>query len=66
MSINGTDRKEIKDYRKMLCYIKQEDNHMTQLTVREAMTVAANLKLGPEISKRGKSLIVSTVMILLV
>ncbi|KAG8287956.1 ATP-binding cassette sub- G member 4 [Homalodisca vitripennis] len=60
--LNGTDRKALRCYRKMSCYIMQEDQLMPHLTVSEAMTIAANLKLGDNFSTKGKSIIVDEIL----
>lgn len=60
VTINGIDRKTLNYYRKLVCYIMQEDQLMPHLTVLEAMTAATNLKLGPEYSSKSKTIVVSS------
>ncbi|PSN50351.1 ATP-binding cassette sub-family G member 4 [Blattella germanica] len=59
--INGKDRK-LRNFRKMSCYIMQDDQLMPHLTILEAMTVSANLKLGQEIPSSAKRIVVEEIM----
>lgn len=58
IKINGRPR-EMKLFNKLSTYIMQEDIVQPRLTIREAMTVAANLKLGSDIGDNEKVAVVS-------
>lgn len=58
ITMNGRPR-NISHFRKLSAYIMQDNQLHGNLTVEEAMTVAANLKLSPTVSKSDKSVVVS-------
>lgn len=47
ITVNGAER-NLSHFRKQSCYIMQDNQLHANLTVMEAMRVAANLKLGPD------------------
>ncbi|XP_046611238.1 ATP-binding cassette sub-family G member 1-like [Neodiprion virginianus] len=53
ININGEPR-NIRKFKKMSCYIMQDDLHQPQITVHEAMCFAADLKLGSKVERREK------------
>ncbi|VEN42428.1 unnamed protein product [Callosobruchus maculatus] len=64
IKINGKPR-EIKLFNKLSSYIMQEDLIQPRLSVREAMVVAANLKLGSKCGHKEKMAVVDEVIHLL-
>lgn len=56
--MNGRDR-NISQFRKLSAYIMQDNQLHGNLTVEEAMTVAANLKLSANVLKKEKAVVVS-------
>nr|ASS36029.1 ABCG1 [Samia ricini] len=64
VSINGEPR-DLRQFKKMSRYIMQEDLLQPYITVQEAMSIAADLKLGSDLSKRNKAVVVEEIVQLL-
>jgi len=58
--LNGRER-NLDAFRRMSCYITQDDRLQPLLTVFENMHIAADLKLGERVSKEEKTNIVSII-----
>lgn len=58
IKINGDDR-DMRIFKKLNCYIMHDDILQPRLTTLESMRIAAELKLGAEIKKANKEVIVS-------
>lgn len=58
ISTNGEQR-DLRQFRKLSRYIMQEDLLQPLITVREAMAMAADLKLGSDMAAPRKAVIVS-------
>ncbi|KFB39951.1 AGAP009463-PA-like protein [Anopheles sinensis] len=62
--VNGRIR-NLNSFRRMTCYITQDDRLQTLLTVLENMRIAADLKLGPEVSRHEKESIIEDILTVL-
>ncbi|KAI7815560.1 ABC subfamily G member 1 [Rhyzopertha dominica] len=62
--VNGVAR-DLNEFRRHSCYITQDDRLQPLLTVDENMQIAADLKLGPEVSKLDKEQIIEEILLTL-
>lgn len=58
ITMNGTER-NLSQFRKLSCYIMQDNQLHSNLTVEEAMSVATNLKLPSTMNFQTKQEVVS-------
>lgn len=61
VAINGRTR-NLRRFRKMSAYIMQDDCLTPHLTVKEAMKVAANLKLGKDVSAEKTKIVIEEIL----
>ncbi|KAH0951022.1 hypothetical protein HN011_009710 [Eciton burchellii] len=61
ITINGHER-NLSAFRKLSCYIMQDNQLHGNLTVAEAMKVAASLKLGSHVSKTDKEEVIQEIL----
>lgn len=59
--INGKER-NLRRFRKLSSYIMQDDCLMPHLSVKEAMHISANLKLGKEMSMDAKKVVIAEIL----
>ncbi|XP_076252828.1 ATP-binding cassette sub-family G member 1 [Rhynchophorus ferrugineus] len=61
VDVNGKPRK-LKAFRKLSCYITQDDRLQPLLTVAENMHIAADLKLSSSVSQKQKDVIIDEIL----
>ncbi|XP_014103249.2 ATP-binding cassette sub-family G member 1 isoform X2 [Bactrocera oleae] len=59
--INGKER-NLRRFRKLSCYIMQDDILIANLSVHEAMMISANLKLGKDMNLAAKRVVVHEIL----
>ncbi|XP_011183896.2 ATP-binding cassette sub-family G member 4 isoform X1 [Zeugodacus cucurbitae] len=59
--INGKER-NLRRFRKLSCYIMQDDILIANLSVHEAMMISANLKLGKDMNLAAKRVVVDEIL----
>lgn len=59
--INGKER-NLRRFRKLSCYIMQDDILIANLSVHEAMMISANLKLGKDMNLAAKRVVVNEIL----
>nr|XP_027212133.1 ATP-binding cassette sub-family G member 1-like isoform X1 [Penaeus vannamei] len=61
ITVNGRER-NLRKFRKMSCYIMQDDHLHPHLSVIESMTISANLKLGDRMKRQQKEEVVNEIL----
>ncbi|CAB0000618.1 unnamed protein product [Nesidiocoris tenuis] len=64
VTVNGRER-DLEEFRRVSCYITQDDRLQPLLTVKENMKVAADLKLSAKYSERDKYAIIDEILTML-
>ncbi|XP_069939226.1 ATP-binding cassette sub-family G member 1-like isoform X3 [Cherax quadricarinatus] len=61
ITVNGRER-NLRKFRKMSCYIMQDDHLHPHLTVSESMSISANLKLGDRMKRQEKEEVINEIL----